>query len=103
MTKGGDLLLIKDMDHNHRRNAAALLTRGAYGLAMAYDFAHPLPDPDLCGDMAYYSLEAAQHDRLENPERWISGTPLYRALVDGLNEGERAGALLGVPESGDGK
>lgn len=99
MTKGGDIILIKDMDHNHRRNAAAMLTRKAYQLALAYDFAYPLPDPDSCGDMAYQSLEAAQYARLENPERWISSTRLYQALVDGLNEGERVGALLGVPAS----
>jgi hypothetical protein len=97
MTKGGDLVLIQDMDHNHRRNAAAMLMREALRVAYAYSFESPLPDPEHTGEVAYDIVAAAEFERLDNPEKWISDTPLFKALVDGLREDEQAGALLGVP------
>jgi hypothetical protein len=87
-TKDGQWLRITEMEERHRRNTAAMLLRmaGRYAEVVAWsefgDLSGPFGDaPDDVVD----DVLREQSARGRDPQAWITGTPLYRALTDGLD------------------
>lgn len=85
--KSGEWIRIADMASSHRRNTAAMLLRNAaayelrYGLVeLGIDTLHEAPDSVIS------EIERKQEIRMRDPEKWMRSTPLYRALVNGLDK-----------------
>jgi hypothetical protein len=88
-TKDGRWLRIADMDETHRYNTAAMLTRRAAHHAFAYSWAFVgVVGGHDGGDMAHDALEQISDElnrqAVDDPEGWLCGTTLYRALTAGL-------------------
>lgn len=88
-TKQGEWLRVAEMRERHRRNTAAMLLRGAaaYAELVAWSelglLAGPFGDaPKDVVDMMFREQEIRDQD----PEAWMRGTVLYRALLDGIHE-----------------
>jgi hypothetical protein len=105
---------IKDMDLDHRRNAANWLVRRAASWSFMYTVGevsylmsgcnglwrevvsdgdgNPVPGPAVSmmpsGDMACDAYESEQMARQIDPAAWIQTTALYRALVAGAGDDE---------------
>jgi hypothetical protein len=86
-TKEGEWLRIAEMGERHRRHTAAMLLRKAAGYVgmMAWSDLAGLTGP--FGDAPEEVVDATFHEqaiREQDPEAWVRGTPLYRALLDGI-------------------
>lgn len=98
-TRDDRWLRIADMDETHRYNTAAMLTRraGHHAFAYALSFAGEVDRHDG-GDMAHDALERISDELNEqaarDPEGWLRGTTLYRALTAGLPAKARKVAKL---------
>lgn len=74
---------IAEMPSDYRDAVRNFLLKRAVRIAYVFDLKYPLPDPDFCGDMAYASLESQQLARAEDPQGWLRGSRLYKALDAG--------------------
>lgn len=85
--KDGQWLRITEMDERHRRNTAAMLLRRAavYAGQVAWSEFGTLTGP-LGGapEDVVDEVLRDQERRDADPEGWVRGTPLYRALVAGI-------------------
>lgn len=85
----GQWVRIAEMSAGHRYNTAAMLMRGATVHAFRYvrGFASEVDQHDG-GEMAHESLERAldelNEQAIRDPQEWLRGTTLYRALTKGL-------------------
>lgn len=86
-TKEGEWLRITEMSERHRRHSAAMLLRKAAGYAemMAWGDLAMMTGifgeaPEEVVDDVFREMDARDRD----PEAWVRGTPLYRALLDGI-------------------
>jgi len=88
-TRDGRWLRVVEMEPGHRYNTAAMLMRTAHIQAgrYAWGFAGMVAEHDG-GDMAHESLERALDEIVEqiggDPQGWLRGTVLYKALTAGL-------------------
>lgn len=71
------------MTRGDKWSAAEALRRQALVLAVSYSAQHPLPDIDDCGLRRFQELHRDHLFRVNNPEAWLSGTVLYKALNGG--------------------
>jgi hypothetical protein len=87
-TKDDRWLRIADMDETHRYNTAAMLMRHAGRHAFAYSLGWDITVAEHDGgDMAHESLERIAdeiRDQIRDPQEWLRGTALYRALTAGF-------------------
>ncbi len=82
-TSGGGWVRIVDMEPRHRLNTARWLLRRASTLADGIGFEELRLFRDAPDDVADGFL-AEDEARMADPQRWLTGTVLYRALVEGL-------------------
>ena len=88
-TKDDRWLRIADMDETHRYNTAAMLMRNVRHHAFAYSLGWAqIAGGHDGGDMAHESLERISDEISEqtvrDPQEWLRGTTLYKALTAGL-------------------
>lgn len=88
---------IADMDPAWRFNSAAMLLRNAAAYAERYSWGELAMFGDAPDDVQH-AMECGDDERRRNPQRWMRGTQLFRALVRGLPE--TLGALTEVAELG---
>lgn len=89
LKRDGTYAAIADMSPGHRYNSAALLMRRARVIAFrhAFAFAGEAAAHDG-GEMAHDSLEQIAGEltdqAMDDPQAWLRGTTLYKALTEGL-------------------
>jgi hypothetical protein len=87
--RSGEWTRVADMSPGHRYNSAAMLMRGAPSHAGRYvdSFAAEVMNHDD-GEMAHDALEQMLDEVMDSafgdPQGWLRGTALYRALTAGL-------------------
>lgn len=87
--QSGAWIAIADMTPGHRYNTAAMLMRAAHvhAFRFAWAFDGTVADHDG-GEMAHDALERAAEEIWQqsgdDPQGWLRGTTLYRALTAGL-------------------
>ena len=77
---------VSAMTRHQKWTAADALRRQAIVLAVNYSALHPLPSIDECGLQRFEQLYREHLFRINNPEAWLSGTVLYKALNNGGGE-----------------
>lgn len=84
--KGAAPVRVADMEPRWRFNAARFLLRHAGSIAMHYNFGEVewLTAKDVIEVHVGEVLESAQEERAGHPVEWMRSTPLYKALVQGL-------------------
>jgi hypothetical protein len=83
--KTGEWTRIADMSPGHRYNTAAMLMRNAARHAFAYAWGMSIEaDAHDGGDMAQDALDRLAEDAITDPQGWLRGTTLYKALTAGL-------------------
>lgn len=78
--KTGEWIRVADMAPSHRANTAAMLLRKATAIAIRRGFAELAVYADAPDDVVDSWLHE-DGQRLDDPEAWMRGTALYRALT----------------------
>jgi hypothetical protein len=84
-TKEGEWVRIADMEASHRANTARFLIRRAAGYAEAMGFSE-LVGMQGAPDEVVDEWIRDDSRRMDDPEKWMRSTPLYRALTGGIEE-----------------
>jgi len=81
--KGGQWIRIADMEPGHRANTAAMLLRNAEGIAWRLGISELTVFRNAPDDVVDSWMQITDQ-RERDPQRWMRGTALYRALTADL-------------------